>query len=82
MPFDIEKLLLEIHGAVKEIKIEIKGMKEEMGNMKAEHERHVSSMKDLEERLRKVERIVYAGLTIAGIIQVIVIRYIIKLMGL
>ncbi|MEO2065369.1 MAG: hypothetical protein ABGX17_02565 [Desulfurobacteriaceae bacterium] len=67
MSIDTEKLLLEIYGTVQEIKARI-------DNMEKEQKKHRDGMDDFEARLARLERIVYAGITIVAILEPIVLQ--------
>ena len=67
MAIDIEKLLLEIYGTVQQIKTEISEIRREL-------ELSYKRLDELESRLTKLERIVYAGLAIAAVLEPIIIK--------
>jgi len=67
MSIDTEKLLLEIYGTVQEIKARL-------DNMENEQKKHRDGMNDFETRLARLERIVYAGITIVAILEPIILQ--------
>ncbi len=67
MSIDTEKLLLEIYGTVQEIKARL-------DNMENEQKKHRDGMDEFETRLARLERIVYAGITIVAILEPIVLQ--------
>ena len=67
MSIDTEKLLLEIYGTVQEIKARL-------DNMENEQKKHRDGMDEFETRLARLERIVYAGITIVAILEPIILQ--------
>ena len=67
METDMEKLLIEIYGTVQRIEADLK-------NIKKEQENRAIEMGKFETRISRLEKIVYAGITVIAVFEPILIE--------